>query len=323
MNIGILGAGNIASTMAKTLRQMPEVTSWAVASRTWQKAQDFASQYGFSRAYGSYEELVSDPAVDLIYIATPHSHHYEHMKLCIQHGKNMLTEKAFTQNAHQAKEVLAMAKEKGVLVAEAIWTRYMPMRERLNAILKSGIIGTPYSLYATLCYPIMHVKRIVEPSLAGGALLDLGIYPLNFVSMLWGDAIEKIEATAVLTDKGVDAADSITLCYPDGKMAMVHCDARTACHREGAIYGDRGYILVQNINNCEKICVYDTNHQLIQSELAPPQITGYEYEVRACIDALEKGEKECIQMPHAQMIKMMELMDQIRQKTGVVYPNEH
>lgn len=322
MKMGILGAGNIAGTMARTIREMPQVTSWAVASRSRERAQAFAEEYGFVHAYGSYEELVSDPEIDLIYIATPHSYHYEHMKLCIAHGKNVLTEKAFTQNAAQAREVLAMAEAKGVLATEAIWTRYMPMRKTLDEVLASGIIGTPRSLYATLSYPLAHIQRMTDPALAGGTLLDLGVYALNFASMVFGNEVREVKASAVLTDRGMDAADSITLIYEDGRMAVLHSDMRVASNREGTVYGDKGYIMVQNINNCEGIRVYDLGHHLIAEYETPKQITGYEYEVEACMRALEKGEKECPEMPHTETVYIMELMDKIRAQIGVVYPNE-
>ena len=322
MKIGIMGTGNIAGVMADTIRQMPQVCSFAAGSRTPEKARRFAEKYGFQRAYGSYEELVSDPEVQLIYIATPHSQHYENIKLCLEHGKNVLVEKAFTLNAVQAREVTALAKEKGLLLAEAIWTRYMPMRKTLEDIVASGVIGRPTSLYATLSYPIAHVERIQEPALAGGALLDLGVYPLNFASMVFGDDIEKISASAVLTEKGVDAVTTAVLTYRDKKAAVIHADFQAASNREGAIYGEKGYILVQNINNCEGIQVYDADHRLIASYDTPKQISGYEYEVEACMEAIEKGNIECPQMPHAETIRIMELMDEIRRQIGVSYPQE-
>lgn len=323
MKMGILGAGGIAGVMAETIRQMPQVTSWAVGSRTLTKAQAFAEKYGFQKAYGSYEELVSDPEVELIYIATPHSHHYENIKLCLEHNKHVLAEKAFTQNAAQAREVISLAEEKGLLLAEAIWTRYMPMRKTLDDILASGVIGRATSLYATLSYPISHVERIQEPALAGGALLDLGVYPLNFTSMVFGNDIEKLNATAVLTEKGVDGIVTAALTYRDGRAAVIHADFHAASNREGAIYGEKGYILVKNINNCEGIQVFDTNHRLVASYDTPPQISGYEYEVEACMEAMEQGLTECPQMPHAETLRIMEFMDEIRRQVGVIYPNEN
>ena len=140
MKIGFLGAGRIAHTLASTMARMEDVTLYAVAARDLDRAQAFAAEYGFRKAYGSYEEMLSDPQVELVYIATPHSHHAAHMKLCIAHGKHILCEKAFTLNAAEAKEIALLAKEKGVYVAEAIWTRYMPSRQLINQVLDSGII---------------------------------------------------------------------------------------------------------------------------------------------------------------------------------------
>lgn len=323
MKMGILGAGNIAKTMARTIREMPEVTSWAVASRNLEKAQAFADEFGFVNAYGSYEELASDPEIDLIYVATPHSHHFAHAKLCVEHGKAVLVEKAFTQNALQAKELLTLAKKKKVFVTEAIWTRYMPSRKIMDDLIAEGVIGTPYSLYATLSYPIADKERIAQPELAGGALLDIGIYALNFASMIFGDDVKEQRVEAILSDKGVDLAENITLIYNDNKMAVLHSDVRVSDNREGAVYGDKGCLIVQNINNCERITVFNNEHKIVRELEVPKQITGYEYEVLACMEALEKGLLECPQMPHAQTIHMMEVMDELRRKMGVVYPGEN
>ncbi len=322
MKIGIIGAGKIARTMAVTLNGMTAAIPYAIASRDIAKAEQFAGEFNFEHAYGSYEELAADSDVELIYIATPHSLHYEHIKLCLNNGKHVLCEKAFTQNAGQAKEVIELARSRKLLLAEAIWTRYLPMRQTLDNILKSGVIGTPHSLYATLSYPIMHKERITNPALAGGALLDIGVYCINFASMVFGDDMNNITSNAVITDRGVDAADSITFTYPDGKIAVLHCDARAADNREGAVYGDKGYIICTNINNCEKITVYDNLHNIIDTYTAPPQITGFEYQVLACIDAVKSGSAECMQMPHSKIIRIMEIMDEVRRQTGVIYPGE-
>lgn len=322
MKLGILGAGNIAGCMARTIREMKEVQGWAVASRDLRKAQKFAQEYGIEKAYGSYEELVKDPEVDLIYIATPHSHHYQHMKLCLEHRKPVLCEKAFTQNAAQAREILDQAEEQGIFVTEAIWTRYMPMRRKLDEILESGVIGKPHSLYAELSYPVIDKQRIWDPALAGGALLDIGVYPLNFASMAFGDDLERIEASAVLTDKGVDAVDNLVLTYRDGRTALLHSDARTAGDRSGIIYGEEGYVVCQNINNCEAIRVFEKDHRMTAEYLTPRQITGYEYELETCMEALKNGWLECPQMPHSETLLIMDRMDEIRRMIGVKYPNE-
>lgn len=322
VKMGIIGAGRIAGFMARTIKDMTLVSRYAIAARDYERAQRFADEYGFEKAFGSYEELAADEEVELVYIATPHSHHYDHVKLCLEQGKHVLCEKAFTVNEGQAAELFAMAKERGLLLTEAIWTRYMPMRRTLEEVLKSGVIGTPYMLSANLCYLIAWKDRIAKPELAGGALLDIGIYTLNFASMVFGNDIERITGTAVLNEYGVDMQETITLVYRDGRMAALHASARSLSDRRGIIYGDKGYLETENINNCEGIKVYDLDRRLVASYETPQQITGYEYEVEACVHAIEHGETECPQMPHEESLQMLRWMDELRRQWGIVYPME-
>ena len=322
MKIGILGAGGIARVMAETVNGMEEAQCYAIAARDLGRAQKFAEEFGVEKAYGSYEEMLQDPQVELVYIATPHSHHYEHVKLCLEHGKHVLCEKAFTANAAQAEEILKMAEEKGLLLTEAIWTRYMPMRKTIDEVVASGIIGKVTSLSANLGYVIEQNERIHAPELAGGALLDLTVYPLNFASMVFGDDIVKVDASCVKIDTGVDGQDNVMLTYRDGKMATMYTTIHAQTDRRGMINGSLGYIEIENINNYESMKVYDLDRKVIASYEAPKQITGYEYEVRAAIRAIREGKTECEEMPHAETIKMMKLMDQIRADFGIVFPFE-
>ena len=320
MNIGFIGAGRIANTLAGTMAQMPDVTLYAVAARDLDRARAFAEKYGFRKAYGSYEEMLSDPEVELVYIATPHSHHAQHMKLCIAHGKNVLCEKAFTLNAAQAREVAALAREKGVYVAEAIWTRYMPSRQLINEVLASGIIGNVTSLTATLCYPVAYKERCSRPELAGGALLDVGVYCLNFALMHFGDDIERMESSVRFTDTGVDGQESITLHYRDGKMAVLTAGILSRSDRKGIFYGDKGYIIVENINNPQSISVYDLGDKLVKRIEVPGQITGYEYQIREAMARIRAGQTEAASMPLSESIAVMERMDRLRRDWGLVYP---
>ena len=207
LNIGILGAGKIAAKMANTVAAMQgaDVQVLAVASRELPRAQAFAAAHHVPRAYGSYEAMLADADVQLVYVATPHSHHARHTALCLAAGKHVLCEKAFTVNEAQARRVTAMAKEKGLLLAEAIWTRYMPSRELIASIIASGELGRVHSLQANLGYPIWEVERMRSPQLAGGTLLDLGVYPINFALMAFGDDAVDITGEARLLDTGVDA----------------------------------------------------------------------------------------------------------------------
>lgn len=328
MKIGILGAGSIAGTLAATMKKMEamkdkyQVECFAVASRSLDRAKTFAEEYGFLHAYGSYEEMLANPELELVYIATPHSHHYEHMKLCIEHGKNILCEKAFTMNAAQAKEIKRLAADAGVFVEEAIWTRYMPSRKMINDRIKAGVIGKTSTLTANLCYVIDKKERIIEPKLAGGALLDVGVYGINFADMHFGTDIEKVESSVRMTDTGVDAMESITIFYKDGRMAVILAGIHARSDRKGIIHGDKGYMIVENINNPQRIEVYDTDDKLLEAVDVPEQISGYEYEIEECIRMISEGRLESESMPLDDSIFVMEQMDEIRRQWGLVYPQE-
>lgn len=308
--------------VAPTLVQLRETQCYAIASRSLEKARDFASRYGFQKAYGSYKALLEDPEVELVYIATPHSHHYEHAMMALEHGKAVLCEKAFTVNAPQAKRIRDYAAKKGLFVAEAIWPRYMPSRQMIRDVLDSGIIGKVNTLTANLSYPISHVKRLIDPALAGGALLDVGVYGLNFALMHFGTDIQRVESSVHFSDTGVDDMETVTLFYRDGRMAVLTHGIYARSDRKGIIYGEKGYIVVENINNPQSVSVYDTQDRLLQHADVPKQISGYEYEFLECIEAIRSGKTESPSMPMADTVFVMEFMDGLRRQWGLVYPFE-
>mgnify|MGYP002518722895 FL=1 len=321
--IGIIGCGWIAEKMAITLQGMEKVEAYAIASRDLNKAETFAQKWNFTRAYGSYEEMLDDELVDLVYIATPHSHHYAHTRLSLLKGKPVLCEKAFTANAKEAEELLQLAKEKNLFLTEAIWTRYMPLSQTICGLVDNGAIGRPQLLTANLCYPNYHKERMHKPELAGGALLDLGVYTLNFAAMVFGTDIIRTTSACIKTDTGVDAQNSITLEYADGKMAILCSSQMAKSDRQGIISGDKGFIIVDNINNPQKVSVYDSDYQLTAVYNCPPQITGYEYQVYASIEALENGWLESPFMPHQETLRIMRQMDELRKEWGVIYPSDN
>lgn len=319
-NVGIIGAGWIADKMAISLAPLGDYQVLAIASRSLEKAQAFASQYGIQKAYGSYEELVQDADIDLVYIATPHSHHYDHALLAINAGKPVLVEKAFTANVRQAKEVLEAAKQKGVFITEAIWTRYMPLSHKVKEIMDSGIIGEPRVLTATLCYMMENKERIVRPELCGGALLDLGVYSLNFARMYFGTDIVKTVTNCILGPTGMDMQESMSLTYANGRMANLQSGALCLNDRQGIISGTEGYIRVDNINCPELIEVY-RNYELVERiERPADMVTGYEYQVMECKRCMDEGLLESPMMPHEETISIMQQMDDMRKEWGVKYP---
>ena len=321
MNIGILGAGNIAQKMAETVNNMDDAVLYAVASRSTDKAKKFADKFGALKFYGSYEELANDSKIDLIYVATPHSHHYEHMLLCLNAGRNVLCEKAFTANAKQAAELISLAERKGLYLGEAIWTRYLPMRFKLDEIIASGVIGEISTLTANLGYSIAHVERMQKPELAGGALLDLGVYPINFALMAFGNDIAEISSTCVKNEYGVDIHNTIVFNYRNGRTAILHSNMNSETDKRGMIYGSNGRIEFENINNCEGIVVTLNDGTVTRYE-TPCQITGFEYQVISSVEAIRQGKTECSEMPHSEILRVMKIMDDLRAEWGIVYPFE-
>lgn len=322
MKFAILAPGNIAGSMAKAISGISKIQRYAVASRDHARAKAFAEKWDFEKAYGSYEEMLQDPDVELVYVASPHSHHYEHAKMCLEHGKHVLVEKAFTVNAPQAEKLIRLAHEKGLLLAEAMWTRYMPSRNMIDSVLESGVIGKVISVNAMLGYALPHIERLQDPALAGGALLDLGIYPINFALMVCKGAVTDMQTTAILSPKGVDWTNSITLTFDSGEMAVLHSTMLAFTNSCGVIMGEKGYLEVHNINNCEEIRVYSPDRRLLACHKVPEQINGYEYEVLSCIKAIEEGKTECAEMPHSETLRVMELMDDIRRVWGMQLPCE-
>ncbi|MBE6233633.1 MAG: Gfo/Idh/MocA family oxidoreductase [Bacteroidales bacterium] len=318
--IGIIGAGWIAEKMCCAIAPFTDMEIYAIASRTMEKAEAFAAEHNIRKAFGSYEEMVCDPAVDLVYIATPHSHHYDHAMLAIEHGKPVLVEKAFTANARQAEKLIETARSKGVFITEAIWTRYMPLSHKIKEIMESGIIGEPRILTATLCYMMEHKERIVRGDLCGGALLDLGVYTLNFARMYFGTDIVKTVTNCHLGPSGMDMHESISLSFADGKMANLQSGALCLNDRQGIISGTEGYIKVDNINCPEVVEVY-RNYELVQRYTKDEDmVNGYEYQVIECRRCINEKLMESPMMPHKETISIMKQMDGLRKEWGVKYP---
>ena len=278
-----------------------------------------------ARAYDSYEALLEDAAVDLVYIALPHSHHCEWTLAAHDAGKHVLCEKAFAANAAQAGRMLAFAKEKKRLLAEAIRTRYMSSRTLIDEVIASGRLGRIVALSANLGYRINGRERIIRPELAGGALLDLTVYPLNFTAMVLGNGVKRIEASCVLTDTGMDGMDNVLLEYGGGQAASLFTTIYALTDRRGMVYGTDGFLEVENINNPRALRIWSPDRdapKLLETIDIPEQISGYEYEVLACRRAIESGALECAEMPHAETLRIMEQTDTIRAEFGIRYPFE-
>lgn len=318
--VGIIGAGWIAEKMAEALAPLEDYCVYAIASRSIGKATEFAGRWNIPKAYGSYEDMVKDNDVDLVYIATPHSHHFPHAMLALNAGKPVLVEKAFTANAAEAEELIETACSKGLFITEAIWTRYMPLSHKVKEIMESGIIGKPRVITATLCYMMEFKERILRPDLCGGALLDLGVYALNFARMYFGTDIVRTVSNCHMGPTGIDLQECISLSYADGKMANLQAGTLCLNDRQGIINGTEGYIRVDNINCPEVVEVY-RNYELVERYVKPEDmVNGYEYQVIEARRCIEAGLAESPMMPHQETLDIMKQMDGLRKEWGVVYP---
>ena len=320
MRVGIIGTGWIAEKAAITLNGMDNCEALAVGSRSQEKAEAFASKWGIAKAHGSYRELIDDPDVDLVYVGTPHSHHFDVTKEALLAGKPCLVEKAFMANYRQAEEIVDLAHDRKVFLAEAIWTRYQPVVGMVRQLMKDGRIGEPRLLTATLGYSMGEKPRIMRPDLCGGALLDLGVYALNFVRMFFPADIVSMESQCVKSDTGMDLTNAISMVLSDGMLCNLQSSAACVGDNIGVIAGTEGNLIIDNINNPQQITVNGPDRTYIETIHVPKQITGYEYQFAACRQALIDGLLEPREMPHAETLYVMQLMDGLRRKWGVRYP---
>lgn len=319
MNVSIVGAGHIAEAMAKTINMMDGVELYAIASRSIEKAEKFAEKYNIPNAYGSYEELANDSNAGLIYVATPHTFHYEISKMFVEHKLPVLCEKPFTVNAKEAEDLFKTAKDNGVFITEALWTRFMPVVDKVREFMSQ--IGPVKFMESQFCVHNIENERMHNPMLAGGALLDLGIYTITAAFMIFGTDFCDVWSDAVLTDEGVDAENQIILTYPDKKHAFLMSAMNVKTDSHTRICGENGYIEVDGPSNWNCVRVYDTFDNLI-TEYKPERLTGYEYEVESSVKAISEGKLECEEMPHSETLRVMNFMDSLRDKWGMKYPFE-
>jgi len=316
---GILAAGGIARKFAADIPQHTASTVVAVGSRSRERAEEFATANGVARAHGSYEDLVADPEVEAVYVASPHSEHRDHALLAIEAGKHVLVEKSFTRNAAEAREVLDAARERGVFAMEAMWSRFLPHMVALRQTIASGAIGDVVTLVASHGQPIAHVPRMARPELAGGALLDLGIYPVAFAFDVLGEP-SSVHATGWLTDAGVDATLAITFGY-ERAVAQLSTTMLARTHNVAEIAGTAGRITVAETYYAPtSFTVHPTDGE--PWTVAPEVTGGFQFQAAEVARRVHAGELESPVRPWAEIIGTQEAMDEIRRQVGMVLPGE-
>jgi predicted dehydrogenase len=321
---GIISTGGIARTFTRDLQlDGHEVT--AVGSRSQDSADAFAREFGLRAAYPSYEALVADPEVDIVYVATPHTFHHANATLALQAGKHVLVEKPFTINAAQAADLVELARSRSLVILEAMWTRWLPHMVRIQEIIAAGTLGLVRALDADHSQLLSAdpAHRLNAPGLGGGALLDLGVYPVSFASQLFGPE-ETAQAAATLTPTGVDGHVAAILSYPSGAMATIQCASSMRGPVTATVTGAAGRIEIDAAwYTPTSFRVYNSANDVIESYQTPPFTgRGMQFQAREMEDLVRRGQLSSDVLPADETISVMGTLDRIRQIIGVRYPGE-
>jgi predicted dehydrogenase len=319
---GIIATGNIAGQFARDLALLPDHEVVAVGSRSIERAKAFAAEHRIRRAYDSYPEVAEDPDVDVIYVATPHTDHLPTTRHALGVGTAVLCEKPFTVNAHEARELVELAREREVFLMEAMWMRCNPLHLRLRELLAEGAIGTPRALHAEMGFVAEYAAedRLFAPELAGGALLDVGVYPVSLAYHLFGVPRE-IRATATLAPTGVDASVGIVLGY-DEAVATVSASLTGSQRNDATVAGTDGWIeLPRSFHDTNRLTVHRTDKEPESYSVERLGI-GYTYEAAEVARCLRAGLTESPLVSWADSIAVMDVLDSVRRQIGVRYPSD-
>ena len=320
---GLIGTGGISNQFAEGLTSLEDATIFAIGSRSQSSADVFAKKWKVSRSYGTYEDLYADPDVEVVYIGTPHNFHFQNVSDALNAGKHVLCEKAFTINAVEARELVALARQKKLFLMEAMWNRFQPWYGVVKQLLEEGRLGALHHIKADLSFrfDVGPEHRIYNRDLAGGALLDLGVYPIALASAFFGKP-EEIMSAAHLYETGVDDQGSMIFKYASGATAELGCSTRYLSKNNATLHGSKGYLEIHGmLVRPAKITLQEQGEDPLVIE-TPHSSNGHQYEAQAVMDMLKEGQIEHALMPLDETIEIMETMDQIRGDIKVSYPGE-
>jgi predicted dehydrogenase len=323
-NWAILGCGKIANKFANDLKLLTNANLYAAASRDLSRAQDFARQYGFETAYGSYEELVNDSKVDVVYIATPHSHHREHTLLCLKNKKAVLCEKAFAMNLNEVKEMVASAKENNTFLMEAFWTMFQPSFKKAMEIVESGELGKLKIVRSDFAFnaPFIEDNRLYNTKLGGGSLLDIGIYPV-FAALTSLGIPDTIKTFADFSSTGSEESISMIFKYKKGEMANLTSSLASHSPIQTEYLCEKGYVVLNpRWFTPTDITVWKEGGEVSTIESAHREGSGYQYEAQHVMECLDAGLIESPKMSWQMSENLMGILDRIRIDAGIFFP-EH
>ncbi|MGB4293122.1 MAG: Gfo/Idh/MocA family oxidoreductase [Bacteroidales bacterium] len=322
-NWGILAPGKMSAKFTNALKILSNAELYAVGSRDIERAKKFAADHGFKKFYGSYEELVSDPGVEIIYIASPHSFHYEHTLLCLRNGKHVICEKAFALNSHQVDEMISEARKRNLFLMEALWPPFQPFYKKAHEILQSGILGEIFHLHGWFSFqpPYNPDDRKFNPALGAGSLLDIGIYPvidaLTFIGVP-----DEIKAYALFAPTGSEESITAIFRYNIGKMADIYSSFRTNEGIGCKLLCQNGNMIVSRGRDMNQRVVLELHGQAPEEFVFRPDAMGYHWEAEEVMRCLDNGLIESPVVPHSFSKKLISTLDRIRKETGVIFPGE-
>lgn len=322
---GVLGCGGIAKKFIASSKVVDLAEVVAVASASGSHAEAFAKENGVAKGYNGYEALLADSSVDAVYVANTHNFHHETVLAALKADKGVLCEKPMAINAKQAKEMIDLARERDLFLMEAMWTRFLPPVVQLRKWIDEGVIGKVRRVYADfsfrMSFPPEH--RMVNPNLAGGALLDLGIYPLSFASMVAkGGSPTNVASVIQMGETGVDVDDLMMLTYPDELTAQLSCGLEVPVETGARVVGELGTISLPPVFIAADSVTLKTNGEERTLSFKFPEEEGFRFEIEAVSECLLRGEKECSVMPLAETLILAQTMDAIREDCGLKYPGE-
>lgn len=321
---GILSTGTIATKFATGLQSVADAELIAVGSRSQASADAFADQFNIERRYDTYEALAQDEDVDAIYIGTPHSFHKDNTLLCLDHGKAVLCEKPFAINASEAEVMIQVAREKGIFLMEAMWSRYLPVMQRVRELLADGVIGDVVQLMADFGFQgaFNPQHRLYDPALGGGALLDIGVYPVSLASMIFGTP-ERIQSMAHLGKSGVDENAAIILGYENNPaLAIITTGMRVKSNRSAIINGTKGRITLPDPWWKTEYFTLEIHGGDTTEVDVPITGNGYNYQAVEVGRCLRADLLESDVMPLDETLSVMQTLDTIRAQWGLKYPME-
>lgn len=317
---GIIGPGKIAGKFAEALLHLPDAELYAVASRDIGKARQFSEKYGATKSYGSYEDLVNDQQVDVVYIATPHTFHHAHAILCLQKGKPVLCEKPMSVSHTSTLEIVAASRSHNVFLMEAMWTRFLPVIDKTLELLKNGEIGEIKYLHADFGFmlPFDPASRLYDIKLGGGSLLDVGVYPLFLALLIFGKPSE-IKSFAHLSPTGADESTSAVLYYENGAMANIFSSIVSQTPLKAEIYGTNGMIVLQRPWYKGTVVDVQKNDSVTDTFSLPYAGNGFEFEIMDVQHCLDRGLKESSLMPLDFSLLMSETVSEICKQCNIRY----